>query len=231
MRARLLSALVIPTLLAACASAQQTTPPPPDPAAVAAFNASPFLLAPGDRIEVIVRTAPELSRQLVIAPDGRVRLPYTGEITATGLSSAELSGVLSAELASELIDPSVDIIALELAPHGVFVAGEVRSPGLIDMPAPIGLSQAIESAGGRTRVAAPQTALLIRRLPGGEIRTLPLDFAPGQSAALNLPLRRFDIVVIPSAKPGSQDLAAREAFVPSLPPSFRQYFEAPAPRD
>lgn len=231
MRARLLSALAIPALLAACASAQQGTPPPPDPAALAEISAAPFLLAPGDRIEVIVRTAPELSRQLVIAPDGRIRLPYTGEITATGLSSAELSRALSAELASELIDPGVDIIALELAPHGVFVTGEVRTPSLVDLPAPIGLHQAIERAGGRTRLAAPQAALLIRRLPGGEIRTLPLDLAPAQGAALDLPLRRFDIVLIPPAKPGSPDLAAWEALIPSLPPSFRQYFEAPTPRD
>lgn len=231
MRARLLPALVIPALLAACASAEQAAPRPVDPAALAELNTAPFLLAPGDRIEVVVRSAPELSRQLVIPPDGRLRLPYTGEVTATGLSPAELSAAFSAELASELIDPGVDIITLEFALHGVFVTGEVRTPGLVDLPAAAGLQQVIDKAGGRTRKAAPQDALLIRRLPGGEIRTLPLSLGPGQGPAADLPLRRFDIVVIPAARAGAKAPAAWEDLRPALPLPFRQFYDAGAPRD
>jgi hypothetical protein len=39
---------------------------------------------PGDKLRVDVRTAPELSAELTIAPDGRVSLPTIGPVMASG---------------------------------------------------------------------------------------------------------------------------------------------------
>ena len=45
---------------------------------------------PGDKFRVDVRTAPELSAELTIAPDGRVTLPTIGPLMASGSTTREM---------------------------------------------------------------------------------------------------------------------------------------------
>ena len=152
MRARRLP-LLAAALLAACASEPPRTsaafPSASWPAA--ALSDAPYLLAPGDKVDVVVHTAPELSRELVVAPDGRVRMPLASPVMAMALTPDELADILRAELASELIDPDLDVIVTGFASQKIFIGGEVRTPGLFDLPGEINPLQAIVMAGGLTR--------------------------------------------------------------------------------
>lgn len=189
---------------------------------------APYLLAPGDRIEVIVHTAPELSRELVVAPDGRVRMPLADPVMAMARSPDELATLLRASLALELIDPDLDVVATEFASQRFFVGGEVRAPGIFDLPGQIDPLQAIVMAGGLTRDAQPKDVLLIRRLPGGEVRSALIDLRSGlrdPALASWLPLRRFDVIYVPRSRISEQNQFVQQYIRDALPVQFSLFYD------
>ena len=220
MRARPVPALValLVALLGACASQ-------PVPAETASnLPAIPYLLAPGDRIEVTVHTAPELSGELIVGPDGLVSLPLAGPVMAMARTPDELATALSAALASELIDPDLDVVTTGFAAPKVFIGGEVRTPGVFDLPEGIDPLAAITLAGGPTQDALAAEMLLIRRLPGGEVVSIRVDFRTGLKNAW-MPLRRFDVLYVPASpipdRPSFVDAYVRDA----LPVPFRLFYD------
>lgn len=231
MSARLLIASLA-SLLCACAAvpAAITSADFPADAWSGAIPAdAPYLLAPGDRLEVIVRTAPELSRELVIAPDGRIHMPLAGSVMAMALTPDELATLLRQALYSELIDPDLDVVATEFASQKVFVGGEVAAPGMFDLPGQIDPYQAIVMAGGLTRDAQAGNVLLIRRLPGGEVRSTLIDVRAGLSnpgSAGWLPLRRFDVLYVPRSRIAEQNQFAAQYIRDALPLPFSLFYAA-----
>ncbi len=77
----------------------------PDP-----VDTGPYLLAPGDQLEIIVHTAPELSRTVTIGPDGEIRIPYSGPIQAASQTLDAVQQLLREALASELRNPDLDVL-------------------------------------------------------------------------------------------------------------------------
>lgn len=227
-----LAAILLALVPATCASDPEVSPPPPT--LTGAFPAeAPYLLAPGDRIEVIVHTAPELSGEFLIAPDGRLRMPLAGPVMATALTPEELASRLSAALAGELIDPSLEVGVIETAPQKIFIGGEVRAPGMFDLPGQIEPLQAILMAGGLTRDAAPKDVLLIRRLPGGEVRSAVINVKAGltdPALASWLPLRRFDVVYVPRSRISEQNQFVQQILRTALPLPFMVFYDTSASR-
>ncbi len=187
-----------------------------------------YLLAPGDTIEVSVLYAPELSRTVVVAPDGRVRIPYSGPIAATGRTVDEVRLSFNKALGRELKNPEVEVIATEFASQRIFIGGEVQAPSIYDLPGQIGPLQAIVMAGGFTDEARQNAVVLMRRLPGGEIRSEVLDIRAGVFDAQLAewgPLRRFDIVYVPKSKIAEENLFMLQWFRAALPVEFRAFYD------
>ncbi len=194
---------------------------PDTPAAV-------YMLAPGDKIEVIVHTAPELSRELIVAPDGRVRMPLAEPVMAMARTPDELAADLRTALAGELLDPDLDIVATEFASQKVFVGGEVREPGMFDLPGEIDPLQAILMAGGMTRDASSQDVILIRRLPGGKVSSALINVRAGlndPSLATWGPLRRFDVVYVPRTRISQQNQFVEQFIRNGLPVQFSIFYD------
>ena len=72
-----------------------------------------YLLMSGDRIEISVWHVPEVSRVVVIRPDGKISLPTVSNITAAGLTFEELEEELTERLSTRLRDPLVTVIAVD----------------------------------------------------------------------------------------------------------------------
>lgn len=188
----------------------------------------PYLLAPGDTLEVVVHTAPELNRQLIVAPDGRITMPFAKPITAAARTTAEVKQALMAALSSELRDPDLDVILTEFASQRIFVGGEVTSPGMVDLPGQIDPLQAVIIAGGFTDVARTKQVIVIRRLPGGEVRTVVFDLKDGifdPRYATWLPLRRFDVVYVPRSKIADQNQFVQQYIRNALPIEFSLFYD------
>ncbi len=89
--------------------------------------------SPGDRFHLQVPGAPEFSGDHAVNADGRVFLPYAGELSAVGLTNAELTtAVERALLKARLFQPDqfkVSVRPVLYAPVNISVAGAVFLPG------------------------------------------------------------------------------------------------------
>jgi polysaccharide biosynthesis/export protein PslD len=159
-----------------------------------------YLLYPGDEIEVATPTASELTRTLRVGPDGRIALPLVGQIMAADRTLAELEQDASAAFSSQLVRPVVEVTLRQAGPLKVWVAGEVRTPGVYDMPGDIDAYQAVVQAGDFLPSARQSEVALIRRGPGGVRMMRALDLRPRRGEVVAL--RRGDLIYVPRSNLG-----------------------------
>lgn len=159
-----------------------------------------YVLYPGDEIEIATPTAPELTRTLRVGPDGRVSLPLVGQLMAADRTIAELEAACSGAYASQLVRPVVEITLKQAGPLKVWVAGEVRTPGVLDMNGDIDAYQAVVQAGDFLPTAKPQQTALIRRGPGGRRMMRVIDLRPRRGEVVAL--RRGDLIYVPRSNLG-----------------------------
>ena len=187
-----------------------------------------YLLAPGDELEVIVHTAPELSRTVTIGPDGRFRMPYTGPIGASGRTVENVRVALNVALGSELKDPDLDVLLTATPSQQIFVGGEVTNPGMFQLPGMIDPLQAIIMAGGLTPEARAKQVVLMRRMPGGEVKSAVFDVKSGildPRLAEWTPMRRFDVLYIPRSPIADQNLFIQQYIRNALPIDFSFFYD------
>ena len=200
-RRHLLIALASTGALTACSggaglgrSAQ--TPDFPDIAFADWTDAEPeYLVYPGDELDIQTPTAPELNRAVRVGPDGRITMPLVGQIMAADRSLPELESALAAAYASQLRHPMVEVTLTQAGPLKVWVDGEVRTPGVYDMPGDIEAWQAIIMAGGFLPTARRGQVALIRRGPGNVRMMRVVDLSGPRTTAVAL--RRSDIIYVP----------------------------------
>ena len=107
----------------------------------------------------------------------------------------ELEASVSQAYASQLRRPEVEVTLRQAGPLKVWVDGEVRTPGVYDMPGDIDAYQAIVLAGGFLPGARAQEVALIRRGPGGRRMMRAIDLRPRRGEIVAL--RRADILFVP----------------------------------
>ena len=135
-----------------------------------------YVLQPGDTVTVSFRYTPELNDDVVIGPDGRALLKATGEVKAAGLTLPELQQAVVRGSAGKLVDPEVAVTLKDYDRPHVFVAGEVNTPGRLDLRRPTTALQAILASGGPKDDAALGRVLLFRRIDAdtAEVHVLQL---------------------------------------------------------
>ncbi|MGK7888381.1 MAG: polysaccharide biosynthesis/export family protein [Leptolyngbyaceae cyanobacterium] len=193
---------------------------------------SPYLLGPGDQIEVTVYGNAELTGARLILPDNTITLPLVGQVPAGGRTTDQLTADLTAILNQILVDPDVSVTLSSLRPVVVNVSGEVYRPGPMELQpmnrdrntglnAPPSVSMALVQAGGVTQTADLREVMVTRDLPNGEtVRILVnlWDALWAETVPDALVLRDGDTIFVPTLADG--DLNARRLITSSsLSPS------------
>jgi polysaccharide biosynthesis/export protein len=136
--------------------------------------------------------------QMVVTPDGKITVPFLGQMQAEGLTQAELTEqvVKSFEAAGLFIKPQVQIAVQTLHRPRAKVLGEVRRPGDVELKDGDRLLDAIASAGSYTEAAWLQKATLLRQ---GSNETIPIDLKKMLAGDMsqNYELRKGDSIYIP----------------------------------
>ncbi|PHR94204.1 MAG: polysaccharide export protein [Robiginitomaculum sp.] len=160
-----------------------------------------YTLYPGDQIDVVVQSAPELSRTLTVGPDGRITMPMISPIMAAGRSIPYIQSRLKTELAKQLRDPTLAVTSRAFAPQQIFVGGEVGQQGTYTMSGPIGSLEAVIMAGGFLPSAKTKDVAILRRAPNGGWMARTVNHKNGmrniRNYADNIQLRRGDVIFIP----------------------------------
>ena len=157
-----------------------------------------YRLYPGDELDVVVPSAPELNKTVTVQPDGRIMVPLLAPQMAAGKTANELEQALGAAYSSQLLRPGVEVV-VKAQPLKVFVGGEVSKPGVYDMPGDIDALRAIVQAGGFVAGAKRSQVVIIRRSHDGRpmLRTVNFDHPDRGDRTDLVPLRRFDVVYVP----------------------------------
>lgn len=167
-------------------------------------QATEFLLGPEDVLEVVVWRNQDLSRQVVVRPDGMISMPIIGDIQAVGLTADQLAQRIQNRLKEFKENPSVTVSVKEVNSYNVFVLGEVMKPGKYQLKSYTTILQAISMAGGFTTYASKNKLQIIRRMTNGngawrEVRLkMPYDdLLNGQGDPEFLMLKSGDTIVVP----------------------------------
>ena len=137
----------------------------------AANSAMPeYRLGPEDVIEVFVWKQPELTTTVVIRPDGRISLPLTNELEASGKTAVQLQKEITEKLREYITQPMVNVIVKQVNSLKISVLGEVRKPDVYRIKNQVTVLDAIAMAGGFTDLARPNRVIVIRNAPSGSQR-------------------------------------------------------------
>lgn len=149
-------------------------------------QAQTYRIGAGDVIEVQIVGEAELSAPapgLTVGPDGRIVLPFVGELTAAGATTDELQQQIRDALVEGqiLLDPVVMVRVREFRSQVYNVLGAVRNPGTFPFRGGLTIRDALAQAGGLiesgTGAASRSQARLIR--PDGAVLPVSLTEALG----------------------------------------------------
>ncbi len=160
-----------------------------------------YRISPGDTLEVAVWGYDDLSRTVIVRPDGSISLPVVGELRAQGLSPADLAQQVSRSLARWVKSPRVSVIVKSFAQHQVYILGAVARPGVYPVQPGLTVAEAIALAGGLTSFADRNNLTVLRKQGAQDIK-FPVRFTDNPSredSAVRFVLQPGDNLIVSEA--------------------------------
>ncbi len=138
------------------------------PANTSALNQNPYILGVGDRLEIKLFDAPELSGEVDVLNDGTASLPLIGNVSVEGITLQQAELWFTALYRQHLQRPDLQLQVVQPRPLRVSMVGEVERPGLytLDSEYPKTVVDALKEAGGITLHSNLRKVVLQRKLPG-----------------------------------------------------------------
>lgn len=173
-----------------------------------------YAIRPGDTLTISVLEDPNLTRTVLVRPDGRVSLPIAGSVVVAGFSPEDLERLLSERFARGFqITPTVTVSIRGLAPLArgggggerqeptrYYLLGSIGRRGPIDVPEPLTILEVLALAGGPTPFAASDR-IQIRRIDENGVETIMMfnfrALEDGELIQNNILLEAGDIVFVP----------------------------------
>jgi len=156
-----------------------------------------YRLGPEDLVEVFVWKEPDLTTTVAVRPDGRISLPLTNELQASGQTVTELQGEITKRLARFIANPVVNVMVKEVKSPKISVLGEVKKPDVYKMLQKLSVLDAIALAGGFTEFAKPEKVVVIRN-GSGAVQRIPVNVKKLLKAGRGelFPLQPSDVVYV-----------------------------------
>jgi polysaccharide export outer membrane protein len=168
---------IVLALPASVAAGQNSSAPNPATLPInlmsAASVASPVLLKrdvgyqlrKGDSLELVFALCPEFNQSVTVQPDGYISLKGVGDVTAFGLSLADLAKSIDTAYKAILNNPQVVVSLKEkdIEKPYFIAAGQVMRPGKYDLRSTTTVFQAVTIAGGFTDNAKHSQVVLYRQ--------------------------------------------------------------------
>jgi len=110
-----------------------------------------YIIGPGDNVEIFVWGNPDISRTVVVRPDGKITTPLVDDLMASGKTPYELAREVEKELSKYVRDPQVAIIVSGfqgIYPQQVRVIGQISGGGASGGGTSVGASGGGSFGGG-----------------------------------------------------------------------------------
>lgn len=158
-----------------------------------------YRLGAEDVLLVSVWKDEQLTREVVVRPDGMFSFPLVGDIQAEERTVEDIRGDLVKRLTKYIPNPNVSIAVTKVISYKVYVVGRVNKPGEYVVGHYTDVLQALSLAGGLTPFAAENEIKVMRRVRG-EQYAIPFrygDVRKGRDLEQNIILHRGDVVMVP----------------------------------
>ena len=155
----------------------------------------PFILGAEDQIMVLIYGSAEFSGAHMIRPDGKITMPFLGDVMAAGFAPAELGNAIKEKLKKYIVDPDVSVQVTAVNSKRFYIQGEVNKPGQYTLLVPTKVLEALVNAGG-FRDFANQKKIVIMRATGERLNFNYKDVIKGKKMDQNIYLSPGDIIIV-----------------------------------
>jgi polysaccharide export outer membrane protein len=158
-----------------------------------------YTLNPGDQIDIAVWKELELTKTVIVRPDGKFSFPLAGEIQASGRTIAQVQVEITNKLKTYIPEAVVTAAVKELDGYRIYVIGQVTKPGSFVMNPRMNVLQALTVAGGMTPFAG-LNGIIVLRGNGAAQRVIQFHYSEvvkGRNLNENIQLEAGDVVVVP----------------------------------
>lgn len=169
-------------------------------AAAAPSASRGYALQPGDILEILVWKEEDLTKEVLIRPDGGISFPLAGDLVASGRTVDQLRTELIARLGRFIPDLDVTVLLKEVKGNKIYVIGQVSKPGEFVVNPQVDVMQALTMAGGVNAFASLSDIFVLRRTESGEQTRFNFDFTAvtkGRDLQQNIMLQSGDVLVVP----------------------------------
>ncbi|WND02608.1 polysaccharide export protein [Temperatibacter marinus] len=163
-----------------------------------------YRVGPLDRLDIYVWQQPELSKEIIVRPDGRFSMPLVPDIPAAGKTSTEIAVYIEEKLSEILQTPIVSVMVADFTgpfAQQVRVVGEASEPKAIAYRANMTLLDLMIEVGGLTEFAAGDRATLVR-YENGEMKEYRIKISSllkDGDVDANVVILPGDVLIIPES--------------------------------
>jgi polysaccharide export outer membrane protein len=155
-----------------------------------------YIIGPEDVLSIHVWREESLTKTVPVRMDGKISLPLVDDIQAAGMTPLQLKGELTKKLKEYIDDPTVTVTVLEANSFKVYVAGEVKQPGVHILRSETTLVKLIVRVGGFTPFANQRKIIIITRENDVEKRITANYNKIIDGDAPDVVIRRGDTVIV-----------------------------------
>jgi polysaccharide export outer membrane protein len=170
-----------------------------------ADKAAYYQIGPGDTLQVFVWRNPDLTVTVPVRPDGRISVPLIEDLVVTGKTPTVVARDIEHSLQTYVQDPVVTVIVSNFVgpfAQQVRVVGEASLPQAIPYRDNMSVLDVMISAGGLTKFASGNRAVIARNTGNGqtqEIRVRLADLLKDGDLSANVAMAPGDVLIVPQS--------------------------------
>ncbi|MEZ5583855.1 MAG: polysaccharide export protein [Candidatus Competibacteraceae bacterium] len=174
------------------------------PTATYEASSPPYVIAPGDNLDVFVWDNPQLSTEVQVRPDGKVTTPLAEDVQASGKTPNELAREIERLLSRYVLDPVVTVKVTEFVgrySEQIRIVGEAARPQSLPFRESMTALDVMIAVGGFTEFADGNRSTLVRSVDGEEkkFRLRLDDLVNDGDISANVDMLPGDVLIIPEA--------------------------------
>ncbi len=163
-----------------------------------------YKIGPRDLLELTVIGFEDVNKRYRVSEEGKINLPYLGDVEVEGLTRGELEIKLVQLLQEKnyMQTPQVSVLIIEFQSKRVYLLGAVGTTGPYELLGRLTLLKLLSQSGGLTPEAGNEI-IITRQLPGGSKTSLKISVEGlilKGDPSLDIPLQPDDIINIPVDK-------------------------------
>jgi polysaccharide export outer membrane protein len=167
-------------------------------------SSNEYIIGPENILQIDVyygKPDDRISQKVRVSSQGLITFPLLGEVEVQGLTITQLEKKLTELLKKDyLVNPQVTVFIEEYST--VSILGEVVKPGSYPIKGKLTVVELISLAEGFTKIASPNKVKVIRTLPDGSKKEIPVrihDITQRGEQKDNVQLQAGDVVIVPES--------------------------------